>query len=107
MGVEEDGVAGTMGVEEDGVEETMGVEEDGVEGTMGVEEDGVEETMEVEEDGVEETMEDGVLLTSAVVGVEAEEEEVEEGNCTWDFAPTWKLSCVRIMLCSMTGHAWS
>jgi hypothetical protein len=92
--VEEDGVEGTMGEEEDGVEGTMGVEEDGVAGTMGVEEDGVEGTMGEEKDGVEETMgeeetmEDGVLLTSAVVVVEAEEEGVEAASFTWDFAPT-------------------
>ena len=56
---------------------------------------------------LEHHVEDGVLLTSAVVGVEEEEEEVVEESYTWDFAPTWELSCVRMMLCSMTGHAWS
>jgi hypothetical protein len=48
---------------------------------------------------------DGVRLTSAVVRVEEELEEEKimalevAEKCTWDFAPTWRLSCARIIIC--------
>ena len=57
-------------------------------------------------------VEDGVvviLVVEVVVEVILEVVEVEEeaGNCTWDFVPTYSLSCARIMACLMILHARS